>query len=99
MDSINDVLYYLNILDFTDRVSNDDFENLRCVKKNLVKEFDEYNLNKLIQVLCLVDRVMFSTTTGTLDHILDSTHTLTENIFYLINFNHFVNKNVETNKQ
>ena len=93
METINDVLYYLNQLDFTDKVNNDDFENFRCVKRILVREFEDYNLDKLIQVLCLVDRLMVLTTTGTLDDVLDSTHTLRENIFCLINFKHFVNKN------
>ena len=65
-------------------------------KKNF-REFDDYNLEKLIQVLCLVDRLMVLTTTGTLDDVLDCTHTLRENNFYLINFKRFVNKNEEIN--
>ena len=65
-------------------------------KKN-IGEFEDYILDKLIQVLCLVDRLMVLTTTGTLDDVLDSTNTLRENIFYLINFKHFVNKNEEIN--
>ena len=75
------MLYYLTKLDFTDKVNDDDFENLRCVKRILVRDFEDYNLDKLIQVLCLVDRLMVLTTTGTLDDVLDSTHTLRENIF------------------
>ena len=95
METLYDVLYCLNKLDFTDKVNDDDFENLRCVKRILFREFEDYNRDKLIQVLCLVDRLMVLITTGTLDHVLDSTHTLSENIFYLINFKHFVNKNEE----
>ena len=51
METVYDVLYYLNKLDFTDKVNDDDFENLECVKRILVREFEEYNLDKLIQVL------------------------------------------------
>ena len=65
-------------------------------KKN-IREFEDYNLDKLIQVLRLVDRLMVLTTTGSLDDVLDSTHTLRENIFYLIKFKQFVNKNEEIN--
>ena len=32
METIYDVLYYLNKLDFTDKINDDDCENLRCVK-------------------------------------------------------------------
>ena len=43
-------------------------------------EFEDYNLDKLVQVLYLVDPLMVLTTTGTMDDVLDSTHTLRENI-------------------
>ena len=33
METVFDILYYLNKLDFTEKVNDDDFENLRCVKK------------------------------------------------------------------
>ena len=33
METINDVLYYLNKLAFTDEINETDFENLRCVKR------------------------------------------------------------------
>ena len=97
MKTINDVLYYLNKLDFTDKVNDDDFENLRCVERKLVREFEDYILDKLTQLLYQVDRLMLLTSTGTLDDVLNSTNTLRENHFYRINFKHFVNKNVEIN--
>ena len=58
METINDVFHYLNNLDFTDKVNDDDSENLKCVNKILVKEFEDYNVDKLIQVFCLVDRLL-----------------------------------------
>ena len=97
METINYILFYLIKLDLTDEVNDDDFENLRCVKRILVREFKDYNLEKLIQVLGLVDCLTVLTTTGTLDDVLDSTHTLMENVFYLINFKPFVKKNEEKN--
>ena len=39
METINDVLYYLNKLDFTDKVNDDDFENIVCVKKYFLESF------------------------------------------------------------
>ena len=56
METVNDILYYLKQLYFTDKVNDEDFENLGCVKRILVRKFEDYNLDKLIQVLCLIDR-------------------------------------------
>ena len=56
METIYNVLYNLNELDFTDKVNDDDFETLRCVKRILVREFDYYNVPKLIDVLSIVDK-------------------------------------------
>ena len=97
METLNDILYFLNKLDFLDKVIDDDFEYLRCVKRILVREFEEYKPDKLIQVPYLVDRLLVLTTIRTSDFVLDSTHTLREIIFYLISFKHFVNKNEDIN--
>ena len=35
METINGNLYFLNKLDFTDNVNDDDFENLRCEERKL----------------------------------------------------------------
>ena len=74
METIDDIVCYLGLLDFTDKGNGDDFENLRCVQGIIVREFEDYNLDKLIQILCLVDRSVVLTTTGTLDDVLDSTY-------------------------
>ena len=84
MQTINDVLYYLSKLDFTDKVNDIDFQNIRCKRRKLVAEFEHYNLDKLIQVLSSVDILMVLTTTGTLDDVLHSTNVLGE-IFFLSN--------------
>ena len=55
METKYDQLYYLNKLDFTDRKNDTDFENLRCVKRILVKEFEDYNITKLNDLLKIVD--------------------------------------------
>ena len=94
METIKDVLHYLSKLDFIDKAKDDDFEKLRCVKRILIREFEDYTVDKLIQVLYLVDRLMVLTTTGTLDDVLDSTHTLRK-IFLSNQFKHFVNKSEE----
>ena len=81
METVYVVLYYLNKSDFTDKLNDDDFEHLRCVKRISVTEFEDYNLDKLIQVLCVVDRLKVLTMKGTLDDGLDSTNILREIFF------------------
>ena len=88
METIYDVLYYLNKLDFTDKINDDDFENLRCFKRILVKEFEDYNISKLIYVLSIVDNLFITLTVGELQDILIKTYTL-ENNLYLISFKNF----------
>ena len=64
MKTIYDVLYYINKLDFTDNIKKADFENLRCVKRVLVKHFEDYNICKLIDVLSIVDNLFMTLTVG-----------------------------------
>ena len=70
METIYDVLYYLNKLDFTEKSNDTDFENLRCVEMILVKEFEDYNVPKLIDVLSIVDNLFITLTVGGLQDIL-----------------------------
>ena len=92
MATVSDVLYYSIELNFSEKVNDDDYDNLRSVKRILVIEFEDYNLNKLIQVLNLADCLIVSITVGSLDDILGGTHTLREiflshEIFKLLNKN------------
>ena len=63
METINDVLFFLYKLDFTDKVNDDDFEIFGCLQRILVREFEDYILDKLMQVLCLLGRSVVLTTT------------------------------------
>ena len=96
METIYDVFYNLKKLDFSDKINDDDFENLRCVKRILVKEVEDYNLSNLIDVLSIVDNFFITLTVGEQQEILKKTDTLRENIFYLIRFKHIVKSNTES---
>ena len=93
METIYDVMYYLNKLEFTDKVDDSDYENLGCVKSILVIEFEENNKPKLIDVISIVDNLFITLTVAKLQDILIETDTLRENILYLISFKHFVESN------
>ena len=96
METITDVLYYLNIFDFTANVNDTDFENLRGVKRILVKEFEVYEISKIIDLLKFDGNLIITLTVGDLQDCLDKTDNLRENVFYLISFKHFVKINVES---
>ena len=96
METINDVLYSINKLDFTDNVNDGNYENLRCVERTLVIEFEDYNTPKLIDVSNTVDNLFITLTIGKLQDILIKRDTLSENILYLIMFKHFVESNRES---
>ena len=70
-------------------MKDNDFENLRCFKRMLVKELDDYNVSKLIDVLSNVDNLSITLTVGELQDILIKTDTLRENNSNLISFKHF----------
>ena len=95
METVYDLLYYLNKLDFTDNVNDSDYENLRCAKRILVTKFEDFNIPKLIDVLSLIDNFFITLMFGDLQQILDETNTLRENFLYFISFKHFVIKNTE----
>ena len=96
MNTINDILYYLNKLEFTDNRNDTDFENLRCLKRILVNEVEDYNITKLFDVLNIVDNLVIALMTGELQDTLNKTAVLRENILYLISFKHFVKSNFES---
>ena len=63
---------------------------MRCVKRILVKDFRDYSISKLVDVLSIVDNFIITLTVGELQDILNKTDTLRENNLYLNSFEHFV---------
>ena len=48
MGTMEDVLCFLNELDFADELHNDSFEKFAGIKKMLVREIEDYNISKKI---------------------------------------------------
>ena len=63
METMNNVLYFLNKLDFVGYLESKDHENFNCNKKVLTDEFQDINSEKLINMLGVVDdlRILFLT--------------------------------------
>ena len=47
METMKDVLCFLNELDFANKLKNDDLEKLAEVKKIVVREFEDYIISKM----------------------------------------------------
>ena len=90
METINDVLSYLNKLAFTDNLNDSDYGTLKCADRVLVEDFEDSNVPKLIDILSIVDNLFNTLTGGGLQDILVKTDTLRENILYSISFKNFV---------
>ena len=86
METINDVLHFLNKLDFVVYLENDDYENFICIKKVLTDEFQDVNLEKSIYMLGVVDDLRVLFITQTFQHIHSLTNGLREDIFCLVKF-------------
>ena len=69
---------------------------MRCIKKILVSEFEDYNISKLIDVLSVVDNLFITLIVGELQDILIKTDTLRENILFFFSLKHLVKSNVES---
>ena len=73
---MKDMLYFLNELDFPEKLNNDDLEKLAEVKKVVVREFENYHISKLIYALNIIDEVKLSDVTNDLDYCSEGTDSL-----------------------
>ena len=90
MKTIIDLLCFLNELDFTDKLNNDCFEKLDEIKRIVVRNFEDYNIPKMIYALNFVDEISLSVMTNELDYRSERTDSLRSVILYLTSFKHFV---------
>ena len=57
METKKDVQCFSNELDFTDKLINDCFENLDEIKRMVVREFEYYNISKMVYALNIFDKI------------------------------------------
>ena len=88
MNKMRCVLCSLNEFDFTDRLDDDCLEKRDGVKGLLVREFEDYDVPKMIYALNILDELKLSYVTNDLDYHLKRTETLRSVIFCLISFKH-----------
>ena len=61
METMKDVLCFLNEFDFVDKLHN--LENLARIKKMLVGELEDYNMSKLLYALNIIGEIKLSDVT------------------------------------
>ena len=78
----------MNELEFFEQIIIDLIENLRCVKQR--REFENYNVSKLLYVLKTIDKMNVSSITNELKDFVEMKISIREFFFHFISFEHFI---------
>ena len=85
METIKDVLYFLNRVEFINNDESEDYKNFQNIRKIIVDEFVNYDTHKLVDILNLLDLLRLVIENQDEDRVLDvDIDSLRENIFQLI---------------
>ena len=82
METLKDVLCFLTELNFVDKLDNDCLEKLVEVKRIMVRDFEDYNMPKVIHALNIIDEIQLSNVTNDLDYCLERTDYL-RSVFFI----------------
>ena len=80
METMKDVLGFLNRLKFIEKTNSELIEEMRCKKRQLVFEFGNYNTATIIYALDIIDEMIFSIITKEMRDVLEKNNSLRENI-------------------
>ena len=72
---------FSNELDFTDKLIIDCFENLDEIKRMVVREFEDYNISKMVYALNIFDKIKLLNVTDDLEYHLERSESLRSVIF------------------
>ena len=99
--TINEILFFLNELDFTDKLSDDQREKIRLVKNIIVEKFEDVNFSRMLITLNIIDDIELSYVTNIddVDYRPERTQSLGSNIFYLLSFKDLVDSKKEEDDQ
>ena len=84
MKTINEVLHFLNKLDFVGYLENDENEKFSCIKKVLTNEFQDLDSEKLINMLGVFDKLYILFVTQNFHDIQILTNIPRGDIFLLV---------------
>ena len=83
METINDVLHFLNYLDSVADLENHEYSNFGRVKKVLKDNFQDVDLEQLIHMLGVVDDLRILFLNQVFHEVIPLTESLRERIFTL----------------
>ena len=78
---MKDVLYFLSRLDFIEKINSDLFEEMRCIKRQLVIEFGVHNIAAMIYALGIIDEMVVLMIANEIDVLSEKNNSLRENFF------------------
>ena len=81
METMKDMLCFINELDFVVKLDNDCLEKLMEVKKMVIRELEDYNIPKMIHASNNIGEIQLSNVTNDLDYFLEGTDSLRSKIF------------------
>ena len=90
METMKDVLCFLNRLNFFEKIIGDLVEEMRCKKRRLVIDFGEYSIATMVYALDIINEMIVLIITNELNDFLEKNNSLREKIYYLFSFEHFV---------
>ena len=73
METLKKEFCFFNETDFADKLDNDCLEKMVEFRKMMVREFEDYNISKMIYALNLIDEIKLSDVTNDLSHRLERT--------------------------
>ena len=97
---IIEVLYFLNEVDFSDKLDTDQLEKIEKIKTTIEKEFEDKNLSKMLHTLNTIDDIekTYVTNNDDIDHRAERTQSVRSNIFYLVSFKQLVQTEKQENE-
>ena len=87
METVNDIMYFINNLYFVGNLGEDDYKKFDCVRNVLVGEFRDLDSEKLTNVLGILDDLYISIMGREFSHIVDRVKLLREDIFHYLKKN------------
>ena len=84
METINDVLHFLNKLVFVAYLEGSDYEKLNCIEEVLANEFEDVDSENLINMLDFIDYLYILFLTHNFQDVQVLTSILSGNIFQIL---------------
>ena len=84
METIHDVLYFLSKLDLVGYSESSDYDKYNWIKKILIDEFQDLDLEELINMLAVLDKLYILFKTQNFQNVQMFTNILREDIFSLV---------------